>query len=532
MQEPLDAERWRRVRDILHRALELPPHNREAYLVEVCGDQELRQEVDSLLAASERSAFIDEPDLALATIQGALSGRLQAGQNISHYRIVEQIGKGGMGEVYKATDTLLGRTVALKVIRDPDIGRKRRFAREAKAASALNHTNIITIYEFNSERGVDFIAMEYVEGAALNTLLGQPLGKLLDYARQAADAIRCAHSAGIVHRDLKPNNIMVTRDGIVKVLDFGLAKREDSVIDSETAGSTDLTRSGTLVGTPAYISPEQILGEEVGPTADIFCFGIILYEIASGRRPFAGNTALAILDQVVHKDPPALTSLSPATSPHLSALIEKCLRKAPAERPQSMAEVTAALNFIANQAGNPTTHRRRWIAAAAAAVLAAGSALYFGEAVMRRPTMPSLTYWIEAQKPGEDKPYRAQVADTFEALWKFRLHLKPPRSGFLYLVNQGPGENGAEDWWVLHSAGVTADQEVVTGWYVFDRNPGTERLWLVWVNQPIDELRTTGKVENPSRASRIRDALSAIRSQKETNPGNPALATLLELRHR
>jgi serine/threonine protein kinase len=334
--DPMDAEEWARVRAILHRALELAPELRLAYLDDACrGDAHLRTEVESLLAASERSAFIDRPALAsdapTVTIEQAPPSLLKVGQTVAHYQVVEKIGEGGMGEVYKAVDTRLDRLAALKVISHALGGghEKQRFAREAKAASALNHPNIVTIYEFNTECGLDFIAMEYIQGATLNKLIGErklPLETLLEYARQAAGAIAKAHAAGIVHRDLKPNNIMVTAEGVVKVLDFGLAKQEHSAAsDPESTQTQALTVAGTVVGTPAYMSPEQAMGEPADWRSDIFSFGVLLYEIACGRRPFQGKNSQAMLHQIAHKDPPSPAEVNPAAPPELAALIEKCL---------------------------------------------------------------------------------------------------------------------------------------------------------------------------------------------------------------
>ena len=282
MDPPSEAERWRQIHGRVHEALLLPPEQRNAYLNQACGpDAGLRAEIESLLAASAQPALIDipafeNPDL-LATATVTMKTDLP--QSISHYEIVEKIGEGGMGAVYKAIDVRLGRTVALKIIShkshpDEDGRRKRHFEREARTASALNHPNIITIYEFNSENGVDFIAMEYVEGQTLNQLRERstPLAILIDYARQAATGIAAAHAAGVVHRDLKPSNIMVTSSGTVKVLDFGLA-RQSAASNPELKTET-LTRVGGVAGTPAYMSPEQALSEPVGPPSDIFFSGL------------------------------------------------------------------------------------------------------------------------------------------------------------------------------------------------------------------------------------------------------------------
>src|ERR1019366_5817201 len=226
------------------------------------------------------------------------AGVLCAGQELSHYEIVGKIGEGGMGTEYRAVDKSLGRTVALKVISKGHISTelKHRFAREAKAASAWNHPNIVTIYEYGSDNGVDFIAMEYLEGAGLNRILrqagsdaGLPLNTLLGYARQVASALDKAHAAGIVHRDLKPANIMITNDCVAKVLDFGLARR-DLVEEAEGDVTRTAARTavGVLMGTPEYMSPEQASGEPTDWRSDIFSFGIVLYEMVCARRPFQG----------------------------------------------------------------------------------------------------------------------------------------------------------------------------------------------------------------------------------------------------
>jgi eukaryotic-like serine/threonine-protein kinase len=354
-----DAVPWAKVREILDQALQLAPERRSSYLDQACaGDARLRSEVDSLIEASGLSALIDRPALAsvFATLpMGAepVAAGLTPGQRISHYEIAGKIGEGGMGAVYEAIDSKLGRRVALKVISGSSISvdDKRRFAREAKAASALNHPNIVTIYEYNSEAGLDFIAMEYVEGTALNKLLDErksgsevPLATLLDYARQVASALTKAHAAGIVHRDLKPANIMIGADGVAKVLDFGLAKQETPAGEPVAPGNTvALTKVGLIVGTPAYMSPEQAMGEQVDYRSDIFSFGVILYEMACGRRPFHGPSAQATLRQIVFQDPPP-AEMNPALPAGLCSLIARCLRKDKHDRLVSLGEATPVLS--------------------------------------------------------------------------------------------------------------------------------------------------------------------------------------------
>jgi len=438
----LDAKRWRQIGGVLNEALELPAGQRSAFLDQACGaDASLRAEVESLIAASEQPVLLDAPVLApvtaTLTMEHAAAPLLQPGQVVSHYEIVRKIGEGGMGEVYQAIDKHLRRTVALKTILDAGVDWRGQghFAREARAASALNHPNIVTIYEFNRADGLDFIAMEYVEGATLGKLLsdGVPLATLLDYARQAANGIAAAHAAGVVHRDLKPSNIMVTSAGAVKVLDFGLARQEMSSSNPEITKSLTLTGPGAIVGTPAYMSPEQVHGEPLGPASDIFSFGVMLYELACHKRPFQGKTALATLDQVAHHSPVSPAKLNPQVPPALAALIEKCMRKTPAERPASMEEVALALCELMQRPAAPTSSRRRWIVGGVSAVLLALGAGWWME--RRTP----LSYSIEAQKMTAGKPagppYIASPTETFQGGWRFRLHIVPPQAGFVYVVN-------------------------------------------------------------------------------------------------
>jgi serine/threonine protein kinase/tetratricopeptide (TPR) repeat protein len=382
------AELWVRVRDISETALRLQPVARGAFLDQACGvDVRLRAEVESVLLSDQSTSF-DRPvsaDLSVEIpIVAAPGVPILPGQTISHYQIDSKIGEGGMGVVYKAVDSNLGRAVALKVISRSIIspGDKRRFAREAKAASALNHPNIVTIYEYNSENGLDFIVMEFVEGAALDKLLkqaGTPIPALLDYARQVAGALAKAHAAGIVHRDLKPANIMITADGVAKVLDFGLAKysREHGGMDGATL--TMATKVGTILGTPAYMSPEQAMGEPADFHADIFCFGVILYEMVCGRRPFQGEDAQATLRQIIHKEPAPIEETVPA---EVRTLIGKCLRKKKEERLGSMMEAVEALSLPTTSVAGRSTPARtpgRWkrltASIGAGVVLGAGGAL-------------------------------------------------------------------------------------------------------------------------------------------------------------
>ena len=248
------------------------------------------------------------------------------GQTLDHYRIVSKLGEGGMGVVYKAHDTHLDRPVAIKVLppdKVADPARKQRFVQEAKAASALNHANIVTIHDVSSCNGMDFIVMECIEGKTLGELIppkGLRPAQALHHAVQIADALAKAHGAGILHRDLKPSNIMVTDEGRVKILDFGLAKlldTEDSSPEGATLSARPITQQGTVLGTAAYMSPEQAEGREVDARSDIFSFGSVLYEMVTGRKPFAGDSRLSLLSKIVSEDPRPPGQLAPSIPPDL-----------------------------------------------------------------------------------------------------------------------------------------------------------------------------------------------------------------------
>jgi Tol biopolymer transport system component/predicted Ser/Thr protein kinase len=311
-------------------------------------------------------------------------------RRLLHYEILDEIGRGGMGVVYRARDTRLDRRVAVKVLpadRVADPERKQRFVREAKAASALNHPNIVTIHDVNSDGGVDFIVMEHIEGRTLDGLVpsgGMRPAQALRYAVQISDALARAHAAGILHRDLKPSNVMVTNEGRVKILDFGLAKlleRADSSTEATTL-TASLTEEGVLVGTAAYMSPEQAEGRKLDARSDIFSFGSVLYEILTARRPFAGDSRLSILSKILNEDPRPPRELAASIPPELEKLILRCLRKDPARRFQTMADLKVALEDVeADSASGPQAapvlgrapSRPRWVWAALLPIgLAAG----------------------------------------------------------------------------------------------------------------------------------------------------------------
>jgi eukaryotic-like serine/threonine-protein kinase len=287
------------------------------------------------------------------------------GSNISHYEILDKLGEGGMGVVYRARDNHLDRTVAIKILPPEKVAnpeRKARFVQEAKSASALNHPNIVTIYDIDSAAGIDFIAMEFVAGKTLDGLIprkGMRLTEALKYAVQIAAALTAAHEAGIVHRDLKPGNIIVGDDGRVRVLDFGLAKLTEVGEESEDAVTRTVvaqdvaphTEEGTIVGTASYMSPEQAEGRKVDARSDIFSFGSVLYEMVTGQRPFQGDSSMSTLGAIIHKEPEAL----PSEVPHdLRKIIQRCLRKDPNRRFLHVGDVCIAIEDLKEESDSGT----------------------------------------------------------------------------------------------------------------------------------------------------------------------------------
>ena len=331
---------------------------------------------------------------------------LTAGSKLGPYEVLSLLGAGGMGEVYRARDPRLGREVAIKVLpaeRMADENRRRRFVQEARAASALSHPNIVTIHEIESADGVDFIVMEYVPGKTLDALIprqGMTLAEVLRIAIAIADAVARAHAAGIVHRDLKPANVVVGPEGVVKVLDFGLAKlvaQEEAggpehETGTEDGGAGPLSRPGRVAGTAGYMSPEQATGRKVDARSDVFSFGAMLYEMATGRRAFAGNSTAETLAAVLGEQPKAPSEVVAGVPKELDRLIQRCLRKEPERRFQSMLDVKVELQEIkeesesARRAARPGRRRRLlWIGAglAMALVLAAASWMW-----RRSPDVP------------------------------------------------------------------------------------------------------------------------------------------------
>ncbi len=347
----MEADRRQQIITLFNRAVKISLPERDAFLTENCDDQGIRAEVETLLELQKndldfvKTLHFDEPDNLFETQQNQLS----FGQRIGSYRILKILGAGGMGEVYQAEDIRLGRKVALKVLSPNFVSVPnlvRRFQQEARAASALNHPNILTIYEIGQENSLHFIAAEFIEGQTLRQIFTgreMQLDEVLDTALQIASALAAAHQAGIVHRDIKPQNIMVRPDGYVKVLDFGIAKLIEGQFANGKSSLSPNTLTGTIIGTATYMSPEQARGLEVDARSDIWSFGVTLYEMVTRQIPFKGQTTSDVIVSILEREPLSLTQFSPLVTPELDAVIKRCLAKDVDSRYQSATELVEEL---------------------------------------------------------------------------------------------------------------------------------------------------------------------------------------------
>ena len=353
----MKPDRWKQVDQLLQEVLEQDPLERTAFLDKACGDDdELRREVESLLGFHQRAEnFIETPpsDIAADWLSAKDS---RAGQRIGHYELVRLIGRGGMDEVYLARDTRLGRPAALKLLQrslTQDTARVHRFQQEARAASALNHPNIVTIYEVgqvdSTAGAAHYIAAEFVDGQTLRELCrgGRlALGAALDILIQVAGALAAAHEAGIVHRDIKPENIMLRKDGLAKLLDFGVAKLTEQAMRDSGSFARVKTKPGLVMGTVSYMSPEQARGLEVDERSDLFSLGVVMYELLTGRAPFQGETRYEIMAALLSEQPCPLARYAPQLPEALQRIIDRTLAKPVEKRYQTARELIDKLKGL------------------------------------------------------------------------------------------------------------------------------------------------------------------------------------------
>jgi serine/threonine protein kinase len=458
----MKPDRWDQIKRIYLLALEREPVQRDAFLNETCaGDDELRREVNSLLAYERRAEqFIESSafEVAAKALAADEPGGSLSGRNIGPYTVLSLIGVGGMGEVYRARDTRLNRTVAIKVLPAAVADRpeqKLRLHREAKAIAALNHPNICVLHDIRHDEGIDYLVMECLDGETLADRLRKgplPIEEVLKYAIQIADALDKAHRHGVVHRDLKPGNIILTRTGL-KLLDFGLAKvgvplpglrpignerpLEDSSVASNAPGR--LTGQGVIVGTLQYMSPEQLEGKEADARTDIFAFGAVLYEMVTGRKAFDGKSQVSVMAAIMDHVPPPVSTIQPLASPLLDHLTHSCLEKNPDQRWQSIADVLMQLRLIAaTTTSHPTAPTKqkssvRERAVWALAGLVIGAVAFAGFFVSPRPAADPSLMRFQIETPPSGFPTHVAISpdgrrlvavidtDKGELLWLRRM---------------------------------------------------------------------------------------------------------------
>ena len=430
--------------DVFEGARALPADRRPAYLAERCGgDEALRREVESLLAWDKGAeSFFEAP--VVVRVDDAIAMKNLEGQRIGPYQLTSKIGAGGMGEVYKARDTRLDRTVAIKVLPahlSDDPHARERFQREARAVAALNHPHICTLHDVGSQdpstgsgQAVDFLVMEYLDGETLAERLAKgplPLHGALQYAIQIAGALDKAHRQGITHRDLKPGNVMLTKAG-TKLLDFGLAKLRPAVgavvgMSAAPNVSPSLTGRGTILGTLQYMAPEQLEGKPADARTDIFAFGALLYEMLTGKKAFEGASQASLIAAILSSDPQPISLLQPLSPPALARLVLKCLAKDPDERWQSAHDLTSELQWIAESelhtavaapgvdAQARSRSRTQWYGWMAAAVFLATTLGVAGAMYLRRAPVDTRVY-RSAFLPPANTDYAAIFRNSLLAL--------------------------------------------------------------------------------------------------------------------
>ena len=568
----ISKDRWDRVESLYHAALDRDPDSRATFLDEACGDDvELRSEIDSLMKFDGSAAkFIETPAMELEAKAIAAEGDSRSAKlllkEIGPYRLLSIISHGGMGDVFLGVDTRLDRKVAIKLLSTEftaDAERILRFKQEARTTSTLSHPNIVTLYEIGEVDGHHYIVTEYVEGATLRQLIARAPSNQIDFktavsiVSQVVDALRVAHEAGVVHRDIKPENVMVRGDGLVKVLDFGIAKLTAEESDSSPDHLT--TKTGIIMGTASYMSPEQVRGQKVDHRADIFSVGAMLYEMLSGERPFEGETMADVMAAVLVKEPKPLDALVSNMPPTLQRIVGRCLEKQPEKRFQTASDLAFSLRELSdsvstsaddgkahNSSDNIRSEKLNWrlvalIAAIAIVVITVVAAVVNRNAVQKQPSelvakpvngseSTTRLVWFDrsgnqlgtvgtpgqysgpALSPNEDRVVVAQHDPKTNSrdLWIF-----PVRSESGFRLTSDPSDEFNPVWtpdgrWIIY----TSDKNGVRSIYrkLADGNGESELL-----------LTSTGpnNVEDISRDGRL-----VMFNTRPRDEGEPTLATL------
>jgi eukaryotic-like serine/threonine-protein kinase len=552
LRQNLTQGRWTQIEELFHRAAECAPEHRTALLDEACGnDAELRREVEALLSYDKSAG-----DSVQAAVLGGLEtvGFPLTGETISHYHILDGLGGGGMGLVYRAEDVKLGRRVALKFLPEESVkdpAALGRFEREARSASSLEHPNICPIYEFGEHEGQPFLVMQLLEGQTLRELIaaagpGKPpleLSVLLKLAVQILDGLDAAHQKGIIHRDIKPANIFVTYEGQAKILDFGLAKLasilsagvEDPAGDPQGDGHTVntpskvfplstpdlfLSRTGVAMGTAGYMSPEQVRGEKLDARTDLFSFGLVLYEIATGKRAFTGDTGPKLQEAILTQMPSPARKVNPELPEKFAKIVHRALEKNREARYQSASEMRADLDSLIREIA-PKTRVRLWAMAAAFVVLAiSGADFWFYKSQPRSSALPEIKWRQLTTNSSEFTVGNGAISPDGKYLAypdTLGIHLKQLETGEVQTIVQGTEIPGRGLGWVIgpwlpDSKSFLFNFYPVQGDFVAGSSRGTS-IWIVSLSGgPPHKLRDQSTVDSVSPDG----TLVAF----ETNPGS------------
>ena len=446
LKRQMTPERWRQVTEVFDAALEVEPDQRAAFIDEACrGDLELKSEVESLLAADKPKDGFLEASAAQVVASQYLSHEAESkiGQSFGQYKILSLIGIGGMGEVYQAHDTEIGRDVAVKILPtalSQDAERLRRFKEEARLLGQLNHPNVLAIYYVGTANEAFYVVSELLEGETLRERLNRTQlspRKAIDYARQIAAGLAAAHHKGIIHRDLKPENIFITQQGDVKILDFGIAKLakplDGEVVSTEDPTRRHKTQTGAVLGTIGYMSPEQVQGKALDHRSDIFSFGAVLYEMLSGKRAFHGESAFETMNAIVSQEPPELSTVTGRALPAgLEKIVRRCLEKLPSERFQSASDLAFALASLSEVSDaipadvtttaivkRKVSSGRKYLPFVIAALLLLAVSL-------------PLTYWLGKKAGDKPLPVFKQITYRNGSIWNARF--APDGQNVLYIA--------------------------------------------------------------------------------------------------